>query len=154
MSHWLFQPPTSFANYRAGGTGVAAATPIFWLFQGLNKKKFENQTKIGRLAAISNFCLILFISSKNSFCKTVCFLGPNPKFNFMRSLQFFQRSQQKRLSNSTVLEQFQIKLFIYSLSYSEELWFRKKMVQSLSAEMKTVKKCLETPSNEKMIHVM
>ena len=91
---------------RAGGTGVAgvaAATPILWLFQGLNKKKqFENQTKIGRLAAISNFCLILFISSKNSFCKTVCFLGPNPKFNFMRSLQFFQRSQQKRLSNSTI----------------------------------------------------
>ena len=91
----------------------AAATPIFWLFQGLNKKNFENQTKTGRLAAISNFCLILFISSKNSFCKTVCFLGPNPKFNFMRSLQFFQRSQQKRLSNSTVLEQFQIKLFNY-----------------------------------------
>ena len=50
MSHWLFQPPTSFANYRAGGTGVAgvaAATPIFWLFQGLNKKNFENQTEIG-----------------------------------------------------------------------------------------------------------
>ena len=80
----------------------AAATPIFWLFQGLNKKNFKNQTKTGRLAAISNFCLILFISSKNSFCKTVCFLGPNPKSNFMRSLQFFQRSQQKRLSNSTV----------------------------------------------------
>ena len=33
----------------------------------------------------------------------------------MRSLQFFQRSQQKKkkLSNSTVLEQFQIKLFNY-----------------------------------------
>ena len=24
-----------------------AATPIFWLFQGLNKKNFENQTEIG-----------------------------------------------------------------------------------------------------------
>ena len=87
--------------------------PNILTFSRSQQKKIENQTKIGRLAAISNFCLILFISSKNSFCKTVCFLGPNPKFNFMRSLQFFQRSQQKRLSNLTVLEQFQIKLFNY-----------------------------------------
>ena len=78
--------------------------PNILTFSRSQQKKFKNQTKTGRLAAISNFCLILFISSKNSFCKTVCFLGPNPKFNFMRSLQFFQRSQQKRLSNSTVLE--------------------------------------------------
>ena len=96
-----------------GWQGWQLPPQYFDFFKVSTKKKFENQTKIGRLAAISNFCLILFISSKNSFCKTVCFLGPNPKFNFMRSLQFFQRSQQKRLSNSTVLEQFQIKLFNY-----------------------------------------
>ena len=115
-------------NTLCGGTGVAAWQ--YFDFFKVSKKKFENQTKIGQLAAISNFCLILFISSKNSFCKTVCFLGPNPKFNFMRSLQFFQRSQQKRLSNSTVLEQFQIKLFNYLFihchTYSDELCFRKK----------------------------
>ena len=30
-----------------GVAGVAGATPIFWLFQGLNKTNFENQTEIG-----------------------------------------------------------------------------------------------------------
>ena len=100
-------------NARPVELGWQLPPQYFDFFKVSTIKDFKNQTKIGRLAAISNFCLILFISSKNSFCKTVCFLGPNPKFNFMRSLQFFQRSQQKRLSNSTVLEQFQIKLFNY-----------------------------------------
>ena len=90
-----------------GWLGWQQPPQYFDFFKVSTKKNFKKQTKIGRLAAISNFCLILFISSKNSFCKTVCFLGPNPK------LQFFQRSQQKKLSNSTVLEQFQIKLFNY-----------------------------------------
>ena len=74
----------------------------------------------------------------------------------MRSLQFFQRSQQKRLSNSTVLEQFQIKLFNYLFIHCHIVknFDLEKMVQSLLVEMKTVKKCLETPSNKKMIRVM
>ena len=74
-----------------GWQGWQLPPQYFDFFKVSTKKKFENQTKIGRLAAISNFCPILFISSK-----TVCFLDPNPKFNFMRSLQFFQRSQQKK----------------------------------------------------------
>jgi len=81
-------------------------------FSRSQQKKIENQTKIGRLAAISNFCLILFISSQNSFCKTVRFLGPNPKFEFIEVIAIFFRGLSKKIMKLNIRE-FQIKLFNY-----------------------------------------
>ena len=48
MSHWLFQPPTSFANYRAGGTGVAQQ--VEWDLNKTSKTLTETITALFLMA--------------------------------------------------------------------------------------------------------
>ena len=88
-----------FSIYLAGPVELGWQLPLqyFDFFKVSTKKEFENQTKTGRLAANSNFFLILFISSKNSFCKTVHFLGPNPKFEFIEVIAIFSEVSAKKI---------------------------------------------------------
>ena len=95
----------SFLSSLKGKNGFAGPVELGWQgwqlppqyfdFFKVSTKKIENQTKIGQLAAISNFCLILFISSQNSFCKTVHFLAPIQNLTSWGHCNFFRGLSKK-----------------------------------------------------------